>query len=401
MNLKKYFGPSTLVAAAFIGPGTLTVCTTVGASTGYTLLWALLFSIIATIVLQEMAARLGLVTQKGLGEAIRQEFSKPLGRLLSIVLIIGAIVIGNGAYEAGNISGAVLGLNAMLGEFKLMPLVIGLIAFLLLNTGKYKLIERFLIGLVILMSIVFLITAIFVRPDLGLILEGLFTPNLANKDLLLVIGLIGTTVVPYNLFLHASAIQQKWTSAEDIKAMRIENRVAIILGGIISICIVITSASAFQNGEISISNAADMAIQLEPILGNWAKYFMVLGLFAAGITSAITAPLAAAMAANGILGWKIDDFQDIRFKSVWMIILVVGSLAATLGIKPILIIQFAQVANGILLPVIAGFLLYIMNKKAVLREYTNNWFQNILGITVILITLFISFRSLNSVFGFL
>jgi NRAMP (natural resistance-associated macrophage protein)-like metal ion transporter len=401
MNFKKYFGPSTLVAAAFIGPGTLTICTLAGANAGYTLLWALLFSIIATIVLQEMAARLGLVTQSGLGEAIRQEFSKPFGRLLSIALIIGAIVIGNGAYEAGNISGAVLGLNVMIGDFKFMPLVIGLIAFLLLNTGNYKLIERFLVGLVILMSLVFLVTAIFIQPDWSSILKGLFVPKLASNDLFLVIGLIGTTVVPYNLFLHASSIQQKWTSSDDLNAMRIENRVAIILGGIISICIVITSAAAFQNGETSVTNAADMAIQLEPVLGNWAKYFMVLGLFAAGITSAITAPLAAAMAANGILGWKADFFKDYRFKAVWMVILIVGSLVATLGIKPIVIIQFAQVTNGILLPVIASFLLYIMNKKAVLGKYTNSLFQNALGITVILVTLFISFRSMNSVFHFL
>lgn len=400
MNFKKYFGPSTLVAAAFIGPGTLTICTLAGANAGYTLLWALLFSIIATIVLQEMAARLGLITQSGLGEAIRKEFSKPFGRFLSIALIIGAIVIGNGAYEAGNISGAVLGLNVMVGDFKFMPLVIGAIAFFLLNTGNYKLIERFLVGLVILMSLVFLVTAIFIQPDWSGILKGLFIPKLAKNDLFLVIGLIGTTVVPYNLFLHASSIQQKWASSDDLNAMRIENRVAIILGGIISICIVITSAAAFQNGETAVTNAADMAVQLEPVLGNWAKYFMVLGLFSAGITSAITAPLAAAMAANGILGWKAD-FKDYRFKAVWMIILGVGSLVATLGIKPIVIIQFAQVTNGLLLPVIASFLLYIMNKKAVLGHHTNTWFQNVLGITVILITLFISFRSMNSVFHFL
>jgi NRAMP (natural resistance-associated macrophage protein)-like metal ion transporter len=405
MNLKKYFGPSTLVAAAFIGPGTLTICTLTGASTGYSLLWALLFSIIATIVLQEMTARLGVVSQKGLGEAIRNEFKTPIARWLSIVLVISAIVIGNGAYEAGNIAGSVLGADLIFGNFafqniNLTPLLIGTIAFFLLNTGKYKVIEGFLIGLVLIMSVVFIITAIVVQPNLGEIAQGLFIPKVDSDSLLLVIGLIGTTVVPYNLFLHASSIQQKWGKNSPLRDVRIENAVAIILGGLISMCIVITSASATSSGSGEVSNAADMAVQLEPILGSWAKYFMALGLFAAGITSAITAPLAAAMAANGLLGWNAD-FKDIRFKSVWMIILAVGTILAMLGFKPIAIIQFAQVANGVLLPIIAGFLLYIMNKKAILEDHTNSLVQNILGFIVIAVTIFISLRSLNSVFGFL
>lgn len=403
MNLKKYFGPSTLVAAAFIGPGTLTVCTLTGANTGYSLLWALLFSIIATIVLQEMTARLGVVSQKGLGEAIRNEFKTPIARWLSIILVISAIVIGNGAYEAGNIAGSVLGADLIFGNFavqniNLTPLLIGAIAFFLLNTGKYKVIESFLIGLVLIMSLVFIITAIVVQPNLGEIAQGLFIPTVDSDSLLLIIGLIGTTVVPYNLFLHASSIQQKWGKDSPLRDVRIENAVAIILGGLISMCIVITSAASSGNGEVS--NAADMAVQLEPILGSWAKYFMALGLFAAGITSAITAPLAAAMAANGLLGWQAD-FKAMRFKAVWMIILSVGTILAMLGFKPIAIIQFAQVANGVLLPIIAGFLLYIMNKKAILEHHTNSLLQNILGFIVIAVTIFISLRSLNSVFGFL
>ncbi|MEX2364648.1 MAG: divalent metal cation transporter, partial [Balneolaceae bacterium] len=107
--LKKYFGPSTLVAAAFIGPGTVTVCTLAGVRSGYVLLWALLFSVIATIILQEMTGRLGLITRKGFGEAIRAEFKHPVIRTVSIILVLSAIVLGNAAYEGGNISGAVLG----------------------------------------------------------------------------------------------------------------------------------------------------------------------------------------------------------------------------------------------------------------------------------------------------
>ena len=143
--IKRYFGPSTLITAAFIGPGTLTVCTISGAGYGYTLLWVLLFATLATIILQEMAARLGLITKKGLGEAIRSEISSPLLRWISVALVFLAIIIGNAAYEAGNISGAVLGMNGFFGSSNLWPLLIGAIACLILMIGKFKWVERILI----------------------------------------------------------------------------------------------------------------------------------------------------------------------------------------------------------------------------------------------------------------
>ena len=108
-------GPGLLVAAAFIGPGTVTTASVVGASTGYALLWALVFSIFATIILQEMSARLGVVSREGLGEALRTTFDNPLFKVVAVILVVAAIVFGNAAFEAGNIIGASLGLQAILG----------------------------------------------------------------------------------------------------------------------------------------------------------------------------------------------------------------------------------------------------------------------------------------------
>ena len=408
LQVKKYFGPSTLVTAAFIGPGTVTVCTLAGVNSGYMLLWALLFSVIATVVLQEMTARLGLVTQKGFGEAIRGELKNPVIRIFGITLVLGAIVVGNAAYEGGNISGAVLGWNEVLPsiniviediEFRMVPLVLGGIAFWLLYSGNFKRIQNFLVGLVVVMSVVFLATAIMIGPDLSKIVRGLFIPRASPEEILTVMALIGTTVVPYNLFLHASAVQQKYSSPSQLSDLRKENMIAIILGGIISMCIVITSAASGSSGS-EVKNAADMAVQLEPLLGNWAKGFLGFGLVAAGISSAITAPLAAAFAAKGILGWEVD-MKHPKFKAVWMIILFVGVIFSMLSFNPVSIIQFAQVANGILLPLVAIFLIYIVNKKELLGGYVNSNLQNILGIVVILVALLVGFRSLNSVFQFI
>jgi Mn2+/Fe2+ NRAMP family transporter len=401
-------GPAALVTAAFIGPGTLTTCSLAGAGYGYALLWALLFSVIATMVLQEMAARLGIVARKGLGEALHTQFRTGVGRVVSIVLIISAIGIGNAAYETGNILGGVLGVEALFGELSVEvndqltigiwgPLI-GMLAFILLLLGSYKTVEKILVALVILMSVVFLITMISLAPHLGQILKGVFVLSIPKGSLLTVAALIGTTVVPYNLFLHASVVQEKWKTARDLKAAQLDIWVSILLGGLISISIVITAAAAFFGTGKEIENAADLAIQLEPVLGQWAKGFIGIGLFAAGITSAITAPLAASYAICGIMGWK-KERKSIKFRAIWMFILGVGILLSSAGMKPVPVILFAQAANGVLLPIIAIYLLWVMNDKKLLREHHNRLLLNVIGGIVVLVTLFLGLRTILSVTG--
>jgi NRAMP (natural resistance-associated macrophage protein)-like metal ion transporter len=405
-NWLKNIGPGPLVAAAFIGPGTVTLCTLAGVGFGYALLWAMVLSILATVVLQEMAARLGIISQKGLSEVIRSEISSPLFKTVAVILILSAIVIGNAAYEAGNISGGVLGLEAVLGtssislgSFSLntFSLIIGAIAFVLLYIGNYKVLEKALVSLVILMSIAFLVTAIMTKPNLGEVFIGMFVPKFPEDSILTIIGLIGTTVVPYNLFLHASLVKEKWQTKEDLKYAQKDTLIAVVLGGLVSMCIII-SAAAIQTQDIA--NAADLAKGLEPLFGSYAKYFLSIGLFAAGITSAITAPLAAAFVASGCLGWS-SNMKSKKFRIVWIIVLVLGVLSSSSGVKSIEIIKFAQVANGILLPVIAGFLIWIVNKKSVLGDYKNSLKQNVLGIIILSITIFLGLKSILKVFELL
>ncbi len=392
-----------MVAAAFIGPGTVTVCTLAGVQDGFTLLWAMLLSIIATIVLQEMSARLGIVTQKGLSEVIRGQIKNPLMRILMVLLLLSAIFIGNAAYEAGNISGGVLGLETLLGnalintgnfQINILSVLIGVIAFILLFLGNYKLLEKALIALVILMSLAFLTSAVLTHPNILEVLKGIFIPKYTDSNILTVIALVGTTVVPYNLFLHASLVKEKWNSPKDLKYAKRDTVISVVLGGIVSMCIII-SAAAIETTEIK--NAADLAKGLEPLFGSFAKYVMSIGLFAAGITSAITAPLAAAYVTTGCLGWS-DDLKSRRFRTVWMFILGLGVLFSSIGFKSIEIIKFAQVANGLLLPIIAGFLIWIMNKSSVLGKHVNSKVQNITGFVILGVAVLLGMKSLLRVF---
>lgn len=400
-------GPAFLVTAAFIGPGTVITTSLAGANFGYALLWALLFSALATIILQEMSARLGVVTQLGLGENIRAQLHNPLTRNLGILLVVSAIAIGNAAYQGGNISGASLGLSEIAGDkapYLIWPLLIGLTAFLLLWTGSYKLIEKSLISLVALMSISFIATMLITSPDLGLIFSGLLSPQIPDGATLTVIALIGTTVVPYNLFLHASSVKEKWSSPSQLHLARKDLYISVPIGALISMAILSTAATAFFGHQISIQSAADLGPALEPLFGSFSGILMAIGLFAAGISSAVTAPLAAAYALSGILGISSKSnsaksiLQTKSFKMIWISILLLGVVVATSGYRPVSIIWFAQVANGILLPVVTCFLLWVMNSQQ-LGKHKNNPLQNILGFLVLLVTIGLSARSLSAAFG--
>jgi len=392
-------GPATLVTAAFIGPGTVTLCSIAGVKYGYLLLWTMVLSVIITIVLQNTAAKLGLLTQKGLATIIKDEFKLPILKIAAILLIVVAIVIGNTAYEAGNISGGVLGLSAIFPNNNLYlfglninyhSLIIGVVAFVLLYFGNHKILEKSLIGLVLLMSVAFVLTMIISKPDLGAVFKGLFWPKFPKNSLLTIIGLVGTTVVPYNLFLHAALVKDKWHSSSDLKFLTKDTFVAVVLGGIISVSIIITAASS---GLLNITNAADLAKGMEPLFGSLATYFLAIGLFAAGITSAITAPLAAAFVFTNSFDWS-TNLTSKKFRAVWMFVLLIGIVFSSIGFKPIEIIKFAQVANGILLPVIAIFLLWLSNKTSLLGKYKNTYVKNIIFTIIVLIIIVLSLKSI-------
>ncbi|MCH2057628.1 MAG: Nramp family divalent metal transporter [Thalassotalea sp.] len=373
-------GPGILITAAFIGPGTITTASLAGANFGFTLLWAVIFSALATYVLQEMSGRLGLATGQGLPEAIKCSITTPMMQKLALILVVAAIGIGNAAYEAGNIIGASVGLNAII-DFgtTTWSLIVAAIAGALLWFGHYKVLEKAFTVLVLLMSLVFITTLVLSKPDLGLMARGI-VPSMPSGSVLTVLALVGTTLVPYNLFLHASMVHEKWQTTERgqaIQESRQDTAVSISLGALVTLAIVGTSASAFFNTGVEI-NVANISQQLQPVLGDCARYFFALGIFAAGITSAIAAPLAASYAVCGAMGWS-TDLKHTKFRLVWLIVLGCGALFSTLGIKPMVAILFAQAANGLLLPFVAIFLLIAMNNQTLLGKFKNTKMNNLFG----------------------
>jgi manganese transport protein len=351
----------SVIPAAFIGPGTVTTCASAGAGFGYALLWALTFSTIATVVLQEASARVTVVSGRNLAEAIRERFRGGATGLLVLLLVLGAVVLGNAAYEAGNVLGASAG--AALGspvDARLATLLIGAVAAAVLWIGTPRVVTTVLAATVAFMGIAFLVTAFLLSPPADEVLRGSLVPAVPAGSGLLVLGLVGTTVVPYNLFLGSGMAR-----GQNLREIRFGLAVAVVLGGLISMGILVAGADV--EGTFSYEAVSAM---LSTRLGGWAGPLFAWGLFAAGFSSAITAPLAAAITARGLFGQDTDRWEPRgwRYRAVWIGVLAVGVGFGLVGVRPIPAIILAQALNGVLLPFAAVFLLVIVNDRGLMGE---------------------------------
>ena len=377
----------SVISAAFIGPGTITSASKAGHGFGFDLMWALLFSIIATVILQEAAVRIKMATDKNLGQVLGLiRFPKVFSFLLFV-----AVTLGCAAYEAGNVLGAVAGLELSVGLDKSILTILTLaIAFIILIQGSVKRICQ-LLGLIVgIMGLAFIIIAIQVDIDWAAFTKGLFIPSVPDQSSLMIIALVGTTIVPYNLFL-ANGIQHN----QNLQEMRFGLTLAILFGGIISFAILILGTSI--TGEFGFKTL-QTAFAEQSIAGG--GHLFSIGLFCAGLSSAITAPLAAAIAGESLFG-KQKSWSKNHFKMIWMGVLGFGAIIALLDFKPIPIIILAQAVNGILLPFIAVTILWVINYPKLMKgEYQNSIGINLLSLGIIGCCIFLGsiniFKALNS-----
>lgn len=398
MQRVKNMGPGAIVTAAVVGPGTVTTAGLAGYSFGYSLAWALLFSVIAMAIIQRMTARIGLVSGMGLSDAIRKTFMESKIRVPLFILVIIAIFCGNCAYQAGNVVGAATGVSILLGDHTtLYVIVISAIALALIMTGSIKHIAKALTGLVFLMAIVFLASAIIAQPNIGDLLSGMFIPSIPDGATLNAIALIGTTLVPYCIYLHASTAASTKQANPDLDVdealgdATFDSITNAVLTAIISISVMTVGASLFLQGE-TVASVSDLAKGLEPLAGSFATAIFAIGIFAAGISSATTAPLAATYVITGILGWS-TDLKDKKFRAIALIVFALGCIVAIFGGTPTEIITIAQAINGIVLPLSVVLAVYVASRSDLLGKYKNSMVLNILGAVVLIITLFMAYRT--------
>lgn len=371
----------SIIAAAFIGPGTVTSAASAGAGFGYALLWTLAFSTVACLVLQEASARLTVVSGKTLGQALGERYSGGWRRAMVLALVLGAVVLGCAAYEAGNILGGVAG-AVLAVPASPEPLAVGatLLAGLLLFFNSPRRVAVLLSLLVAVMGVGFLWTAIRLAPPWQELIAGSLLPSLPPGSSLFALALVGTTVVPYNLFLGSGL-----AGGQTLREVRFGLAVAIVFGGLISMAVLVVGATL--EGPFSFEALAQV---LTERLGARGRILLGGGLFAAGLSSAVTAPLAAAITARSVFGGDRDhSWRDAswRFRSVWGGVLLVGLVLGLSGIRPVPAIVAAQALNGILLPVVSVFLLVTINDRRLMGAAANRAGSNLGMSLVTLVTL--------------
>jgi manganese transport protein len=376
-----------MVAAAFIGPGTRTTAATTGASSGLALAWTILFALIATVTLQELAVRSALATQRDLAPLAREFGGAIWGRWLVAPLIVAAIGVGNAAYQSGNLSGAAVGLTAFVPDrFASTVLSLSAVAVILILGNRYHWLERVLVALVVLMAVLFFGLAIILVPEILSLSTDRLAPRFSSGDSLLVLALIGTTIVPYNLFLHATAARRRWQDtplSEALQEARLESFVAISMGAMITLAIMAVAAVLLESpSNQSVLNA--LIDRVDDRLPGFGGPLIAIGLFAAGFSSALAAPVAASWAVCGALGLSTDE-RSAAFKTVALLVLGIGTSLALVASRPQALIVTAQAANAMLLPVVAGILFLIANSQLIPRPWRSGKLANALAASIILL----------------
>ncbi|WP_130863229.1 NRAMP family divalent metal transporter [Bacilliculturomica massiliensis] len=401
----KNMGPAAVIAAAVIGPGSVTACGLAGYQYGQVLGWAILFAVVAAVAVQSITSRIAVVTRQGLSENIRTIFANSWIKWPVAVSLMLTVGVGNIAYEAGNIVGAATGAGIFLGDHRAATCIgICVVAAIFLFSGSMKYVQNFLTALIILMAVIFTVTAVIVQPDVGEVLSGMVIPRVPAGGQIVAMGLIGTTLATTNIFLYtASCALVAKEKAKDERAVDIlleDNKLDIGINGfftaLISISIITVGASLALRG-VSVTAVADLAQGLEPLAGSFAKVIFATGILSAGISSAVTCPMGAAYVITGLMGWS-TDLGDKKFRIILGIELALGCVLAIFGGAPTNLIIMAQSCNGIFLPIIIIVLMAIINKKEVFGRHANRLPMNLFGAAVLIITLLMSVNTFYKIF---
>ncbi len=357
----------SVISAAFIGPGTVTTAASAGSLFQLDLLWCVTFAVVACVILQEVSARLTILSGLSIGRALEACYGLKTGSWLKIALA-GPVILGCAAYEAGNILGAVSGMHLMAGGnlAVLTVLITGISAWVLWIDRRETIgwLMTFLVGL---MGISFIALAINRPFSIGNYLYASFVPVVPQGSELLMLGLVGTTIVPYNLFLGSGI-----SKGQTVPLMRAGLTISVAIGGLITAAILIAGTSVEK-----FSNFDELSAALTSQLGAVGGIALGLGLFAAGFSSAITSPYAASVIASSVFDWSIA-----RQRLVWAGVLLTGFLFGISGIKPIPVILAVQALNGLVLPLLTAFLILLINHPVLLPQHRQSAFYNLILLVI-------------------
>ncbi|HTU43531.1 MAG TPA: Nramp family divalent metal transporter [Bryobacteraceae bacterium] len=374
-------GPGFITANVDNDPGGILTYSNAGAQFGYRLLWTLIPTTIALIVVQEMAARMGAITGKGLSDLIREEFG--LRATFFTMLVLGCADFFNIVSEfAGLASGM-----GIFGASKYIVVPIGAaLVWIIVVRGRYRPVERILL----VASIIYFaypISAFLAKPDWNAALKQTFVPSLSSDPayLVVIVGLIGTTITPWMQFYLQAAVVEKGIDQRQYGLCRLDVIIGCIITDVVAFFIVVAcGAKIYHPGHREMTDFAEAAVALEPLAGKFAAMLFAVGLINASLLSAAILPLATSY--NICEGLGFESGVDKRFSEApifyWLYTFLVGGGAAVVLIPHLPLLKFilySQVANGILLPFVLVYMLLLINRSRLMGNFRNTWWQNVIA----------------------
>lgn len=390
-------GPGIITGSVDNDAGGITTYSVAGATYGYKLLWSLIPCFIVLLVVQEMNARMGIVTGKGLADLIRENF----GVRVTFFIFIGLIIadIGNTATEFAGVAGSM----QVFGISKYISVPLAAVAvWILVVKGTYKTTEKiFLLFSIFLLS--YIGSAVLAKPDWNEIGNALIHPTIeSNFDYIsMVIGMVGTTIAPWMQFYMQSAVIEKGLKLEDFKYEFWDVVVGSVITVVVAFFIIVACGATLHKSGIQINEAKDAALALEPLAGAFASQIFAFGLFIASIFSATILPLATAFYICEAFGFEAGIDKNLKeapeFFTLFTIIIFIGiGIILIPGAPLIQITLWSQIINGVLLPVVLICMMLMVNNKDIMGEYVNSKVKNMVGwitiIVLIILTAILTFQ---------
>jgi Mn2+/Fe2+ NRAMP family transporter len=374
-------GPGIITANVDNDAGGITTYSVAGAHFGLSLMWMMPLVALLLIIVQEMSARLGVVTGKGLGDLIRESMG-----VRATAIILGILLIANLANTVSEFAGVAASMELFgISKYISVPLV-ALVVWLLIVKGSYKSVERvFLVASALYLA--YVASGVLARPSVPVVLQSFVTPSFHfNADYVTIfVTIIGTTIAPWMQFYQQSAIADKGLKIADFVYERIDVIVGSVFAVFVAGFIVIScAATIFQNG-LRIENAADAALALGPLAGPYAEILFAFGLLNASVFSAAILPLSTAYVVCEAFGWESGvsrDWTDApAFFTIYTTLIVLGAAIILLPIRSLIEAMLAsQTLNGVLLPVVLVVMLRLINDKRLMGKYVNGRVLNIITI---------------------
>ena len=388
-NLAIFFaivGPGIITGSVDNDAGGITTYSVAGAMYGYGLIWTLIPSFVVLLIIQEMNARMGIVTGKGLSDLIREN----AGMKITFFIFIGLLIsnIGNTTTEFAGVAGSmeIFGISKYIS----VPVVAAGVWFLVVK-GTYKIAERiFLIFSLSLLT--YVVSALMSKPDWGEIGSAIINPQVEFNAQSLTVGiaLVGTTIAPWMQFYMQSSVIEKGLKMKNFKFTLLDIVIGCVITVVVAFFIMVACGATLYPNGIIINEAKDAALALKPLAGEMASHVFAFGLFVASVFSATILPLATAFYISEAFGFEsgIDKKWDEakEFYILYTGILVISSIIILIPNMPLIRISIlSQVLNGILLPVVLVSMILLINNKKIMGDYVNKPIQNVIGWTAVFI----------------